>query len=185
MFSKWLHFRAIWLTRIHNNWQSYHHADKHWFWFNYNKVRSCRHLLTNISSKTELVTTRLHMGELILIDCFLSFDLRMMSYLFNLFVKALHWMLIMKLDFSYILYYLNDFLIILSAKKITQYKTEFNKLCEELEWRVNKEKNHEGTITEVLDIELDSALIKVRLPQNKLNKVKILMKEALSKDLMT
>ena len=52
---------------------------------------------------------------------FLSFDLRIVFFLFDLFAKTLHWILIVICDFRIILHYLNDFLIIM--KSLTDSKS--------------------------------------------------------------
>lgn len=51
-------------------------------------------------------------------DYFLPFGLRTAPFLFDLFAKGLHWILIARLNWAYILHYLDDFLAVLSPEAI-------------------------------------------------------------------
>ena len=50
------------------------------------------------------------------IDRFLLFGLRMSPFLFDLFTKALHWILIAVFGWAIILHYLDDFFAVLAPE---------------------------------------------------------------------
>ena len=100
---------------------------------------------------------------------FLPFDLRTAPFLFDLFAKALHWILIVICDFRIVLHYLNDFLIIMKFLIDSEsFKKTWQHICEILDLETNQKKKKFDTKLEFLGIELDSEIMKVRLSSNKL-----------------
>lgn len=58
---------------------------------------------------------------------YLSFGLRTSPFLFDLFAKALHWILVAVLAWSMVLHYLDDFFAILAANDDpVAYEKEFD-----------------------------------------------------------
>ena len=104
-------------------------------------------------------------------DRFLLFDLRISFYIFDLLVKALHWILLIVFHWVIILHYLDDFFaILLSRVDSILYQKHIDDLCIELELKINHKKNICDTIVDFLDIELDNELMKARLFKKKLER---------------
>ena len=78
---------------------------------------------------------------------------------------------------------MNDFFIILILEAdAARFQFEFDNLCLELRVKVNEKKNVCFTKVEFLNIELDSMKMKARLSSNKLDKARIIVIVALSKN---
>lgn len=100
---------------------------------------------------------------------YLPFGLRMSPFLFDLFAKALRWILIAVLLWDAVLHYLDDFFAILSPEDdAAAYAKQFDQLCGELGLQINHTKDVVGWIAEFLGIEFDSILMEARLPPDKL-----------------
>ena len=114
---------------------------------------------------------------------YLPFGLRTAPFLFDLFAKALNWILISVLGWTIILHYLDDFFAILSpTDDAVAYGQQFDDLCAQLGLTVNHSKDIMGTIADFLGIEFDSGHMQARLPPDKLararNTAKILLNRA-------
>ena len=117
---------------------------------------------------------------------FLSFDLRTALFLFDLFAKTLHWILIVICDFRIVLHYLNDFLIIMKFLIDSKsFKKTWQHICEILDLETNQKKKKFDTKLEFLDIELDSEIMKVRLFSNKLVRTVKAVDETLTARILT
>ena len=115
------------------------------------------------------------------VDCFLPFGLRTAPFLFDLFAKALHWVLVALLQYQIVLHYLDDFFAILPPHTDSSpYNKDFDDLCQELGLMVNRKKDVAGTTAEFLGVEMDSVAMEIRLPANKLEKALIGVRELLS-----
>lgn len=115
------------------------------------------------------------------IERFLPFGLRTSPFIFDLFAKGLHWMLLNE-GLKYILHYLDDFLGIIPPDEDAKPYTEtFDSLCETLGLKVNKKKDKLHTIVDFLGIELDTNSMQARLPEEKLQKAIKLVNSALKK----
>ena len=102
---------------------------------------------------------------------FLYFDLRIVVFLFDLFAKTLHWILIVICDFRIIFHYLNDFLIIMKFLIDSKsFKKTWQHICEIFDLETNQKKKKFDTKFEFLDIELDNKIMKVKFFSNKLIK---------------
>ena len=103
------------------------------------------------------------------IERYLPFGLRTAPFLFDLFAKALNWILISVLGWTIILHYLDDFFAILSpTDDAVVYGQQFDDLCAQLGLAVNHSKDIMGTIADFLGIEFDSGRMQARLPPDKL-----------------
>ena len=111
---------------------------------------------------------------------FLPFGLRTSPFLFDLFAKGINWMCLQ--NQHDVLHYLDDFLAVCrtnpEAEAFTRY---FFDLCKDLGIAVNEKKNKTGHVIDFLGIELDTMLMEARLPPDKLQKAKDLVKQALQK----
>lgn len=116
------------------------------------------------------------------LERYLPFGLRTSPFLFDLFAKALHWILIAILHWAVVLHYLDDFFAILSPHADAQaYGRDFDRLCTELGLMVNHTKSIFGTIADFLGIELDSNLMQARLPADKLARARNIVKNLLNR----
>ena len=103
------------------------------------------------------------------IDRYLPFGLRTSPFLFDLFAKALHWILVAVLAWSMVLHYLDDFFAILAADDDpVTYGKGFDQVCNDLGISINHTKDVMGTTADFLGIEFDSVLMQARLPPDKL-----------------
>ena len=117
------------------------------------------------------------------IDRFLPFGLRTAPFLFDLFAKGLHWILIAVLGWAIILHYLDDFFAVLPpGADHKRYGEEFDWLCDDLGLTVNTKKSSAGTTAEFLGIELDSLAMEARLPPAKLQRARDAVAAMLAKD---
>ena len=113
---------------------------------------------------------------------YLPFGLRTAPFLFDLFAKALNWILIAILAWSVVLHYLDDFFAILSPHaNANAYADQFDQVCIELGLTVNHSKDAMGTIADFLGIEFDSILMQARLPPDKLARAKNTVKDLLNR----
>lgn len=116
------------------------------------------------------------------LDRFLPFGLRTAPFLFDLFARALHWILVAVLRWFHILHYLDDFFAILPpSANATRFEHEFDGLCNELGLTVNTKKNARGHVTQFLGIELDTQAMEARLPPEKLAKARAQILAVLSR----
>lgn len=106
-------------------------------------------------------------------ECYLPFGLRTSPFLFDLFAKALNWILTAVLHWTIVLHYLDDFFAILSPWADAEaYGRDFDQVCSDLGLNINHTKDILGTIADFLGIELDSILMQARLPSDKLAKAR-------------
>ena len=113
---------------------------------------------------------------------YLQFGLRTAPFLFDLFAKALNWILIAVLLWSRVLHYLDDFFAILSPQAdANAYAEQFDHVCDDLGLAVNHSKDAMGTIADFLGIEFDSTLMKARLPPDKLARARNTIKDLLNR----
>ena len=113
---------------------------------------------------------------------YLPFGLRTAPFLFDLFAKALNWILIAVLGWAFILHYLDDFFAVLSpTADAIAYGQQFDDLCAELGLSVNHSKDVIGTIADFLVIEFDSNLMQARLPPDKLARARNTAKDLLNR----
>ena len=113
------------------------------------------------------------------IDRFLFFGLKTFSFLFDLFIKNINW-IVCKRKWQCI-HYLNNFLIfIFSGHDYQTYEEFFAELCKQLDINIKIEKNFARLIAIFLNIELNIVNIIVRLFANKqkavLEKIDIVLK---------
>ena len=102
---------------------------------------------------------------------FLPFGLRTAPCIFDLFAKALNWILIAVLCWSIIVHYLDDFLAILAPDAdVSLYEQQFKALCEQLGLTINHKKDVAGTTLDFLGLEFDTINMQARLPRAKLVK---------------
>ena len=100
---------------------------------------------------------------------YLPFGLRTSPFLFDLFARALNWILIAVLGWSFVLHYLDDFFAILPPQADAEaYCRNFDAVCNQLGLVINHSKDVMGTKADFLGIELDSILMQGRLPPDKL-----------------
>ena len=99
----------------------------------------------------------------IYINIFLSFDLYIISFIFNFFDEDLYW--ILKWVFNYnIIHYLDDFLFIQdSNSKFFDFLVIYLNLAEKLV------KHRDNQVIDFTNIEFDIYLMKARLSKNKYN----------------
>ena len=116
------------------------------------------------------------------LERYLLFELRTLSFLFDLFVKGVNWILIAMLYWFVMLHYLNDFFaILLSWVDIEIYNRQFDELCSDLNLMINHTKNILDIIVDFLGIELDNILIQARLSSNKLDRARKTMTDLLKR----
>ena len=86
---------------------------------------------------------------------------RTASFLFNLSIKALNWILIAILSCTFVLHCLDElfFAILPPTNDALIYSQHFDDLCAELGLSVNHSKDAIGTTANVLGIEFDFNLI--------------------------
>lgn len=100
---------------------------------------------------------------------YLPFGLRTSPFFFDLFARALNWIMIAILGWSFVLHYLDDFFAVLPPQANAEaYCRDFDLVCSQLGLVVNHSKNIMGTKAEILGIEFDSLLMQARLPSDKL-----------------
>lgn len=111
---------------------------------------------------------------------FLPFGLRTSPFIFDLFAKGIHWLLI-KEGLEDTLHYLDDFFAILTTQtEAERYEAFFLQLCLELGVHIKDEKSLHDKIAEFLGIELDSIAMEARLPPAKLKKAQDWVEKALA-----
>ena len=113
---------------------------------------------------------------------YLPFGLRTSPFLFDLFARALNWIMIAVLFWSWVLHYLDDFFAILPPQANAEaYCHDFDTICSQLGLQVNHSKDAMGTTADFLGIELDSMLMQARLPPDKLARARSTVDDLLSK----
>ena len=112
-------------------------------------------------------------------ECCLSFGLRTAPFLFNLFAEGLHWILAAKLAFP-IEHYLDDFIFIIQNATDAAYTAQtYIEVTDELGVPRNDSKDAEGTEVIVLGYTIDTALMEIRLSEEKQEKALIQINAAL------
>ena len=100
---------------------------------------------------------------------FLFFDFRIVFFFFDLFVKTLHWILVVICHFRIVLHYFDDFLIIMKSHiDFESFKIIWRNICDVLDFETNAKKKKFDTKFEFLNIELDNEIMKVWLSLVKL-----------------
>ena len=90
----------------------------------------------------------------------MPFGLRIAFFLFDLFIKAVNWIIIAVLCWVIVLYYLNDFFAVLeSYDDVEAYVNEFDSVCNDLGFLVNHKKDTLGITADFLEIKLDFVLM--------------------------
>jgi hypothetical protein len=121
------------------------------------------------------------------VDCFLPFGLRTAPYIFDLFAKALHWILDSQASPEFeTIHYLDDFLGVGPAgvgpaSAASEFSRQFEYICNYLGLRIKESKSITGTIADFGGIELDTLAMEARLPPAKLQKATELVEHALKK----
>ncbi len=124
-----------------------------------------------------------HCDGLYWIERYLPFGLRTSPFIFDLFAKAINWIMIAVLLWAIVLHYLDDFFAILApGDDAVLYSQHFDHVCSDLGVTINHTKDVMGTIADFLGIEFNSILMQARLPPDKLararNTAKNLLKRA-------
>jgi hypothetical protein len=100
----------------------------------------------------------------------LSFGLRTAPFLFNLFAEAFHWILQTFLHWV-VFHYLDDFMTILppssSTALVTATKDDYKVISAELGIPPNDSKDQDGTVVDLLGIEVDTNAMMARLSHAK------------------
>jgi hypothetical protein len=116
------------------------------------------------------------------VDCFLPFGLRTAPYIFDLFAKALHWILDSQATPEFeTIHYLDDFLGVGPASAAPEFSCQFERFCDRLGLRIKESKSITGTTADFGGIELDTLAMEARLPPAKLHKATELVEHALKK----
>jgi hypothetical protein len=116
------------------------------------------------------------------VDCFLPFGLRTAPYIFDLFAKALHWILDSQATPEFeTIHYLDDFLGVGPTSAASEFSRQFEYICNRLGLRIKESKSITGTIADFGGIELDTLAMEARLPSAKLHKATELVEHALKK----
>jgi hypothetical protein len=116
------------------------------------------------------------------VDCFLPFGLRTAPYIFDLFAKALHWILDSQASPEFeTIHYLDDFLGVGPASAATEFSHQFEQICDRLGLRIKESKSITSTVADFGGIELDTLAMEARLPSAKLHKATELVEHALKK----
>lgn len=114
-------------------------------------------------------------------ELYLPFGLRTAPFLFDLFAKAVNWIMIAVLCWAVVLHYLDDFFAILGPHDDAEaYASEFDSVCNDLGLSINHKKDTSGTTADFLGIELDSVLMQARLPPDKLARARNTAKHLLN-----
>ena len=118
----------------------------------------------------------------------LPFGLRTAPFIFNLFAEAFHWILQAVLHWDLLAHYLDDFIRVIpksSAVCLAQMNLNYIELTDMLGIPRNDAKDSEGTVVEILGIELDTTKLEARLPIEKLERAISLSAKALSAATLT
>jgi hypothetical protein len=116
------------------------------------------------------------------VDCFLPFGLRTAPYIFDLFAKALHWILDTQATPEFeTIHYLDDFLGVGPASAAPEFSHQFARTCNRLGLRIKESKSITSTTADFGGIELDTLAMEARLPSAKLHKATELVEHALKK----
>jgi hypothetical protein len=118
------------------------------------------------------------------VDCFLPFGLRTAPYIFDLFAKALHWILDTQATPEFeTIHYLDDFLGVgpPGTSAAAEFSGQFEQFCNRLGLRIKESKSITGTTADFGGIELDTLAMEARLPPAKLHKATELVEHALKK----
>ena len=103
-------------------------------------------------------------------DQYLPFGLRTSPIIFDLFSSALEWIL-QNEGWDRTLHYLDDFLgVIPPHGKADAFIKDFDRICVDLGFKINKKKNQQGTQVIFLGIEIDTIKMEARLPPKKRQK---------------
>jgi hypothetical protein len=118
------------------------------------------------------------------VDCLLLFGLRTAPYIFDLFAKALHWILDSQANPEFVtIHYLNDFLGFgpASTAAAAEFSHQFERICDRLGLRIKESKSITGTTAKFGGIELDTLTMEAGLPPAKLHKATQFVEHALKK----
>ena len=111
------------------------------------------------------------MNKNVLYKIVFTFRFSYCFFLFDLFVKTLHWILVFIDYFRVILHYLNDFLTIMKFFiDFRSYKIIWRKICKIFDFEINEKKKKFDTKFEFLNIEFDNEIMKIRFFSIKLTK---------------
>lgn len=105
----------------------------------------------------------------------LLFGLTTASFIFNLFVEPLYWLITLFLQWV-LCYYLDNFMAIFKAReamqeKITVKKKAYIQLTDLLDISQNISKDAQGTVVGVFGIVVNTSCFTARLPKEKLDKI--------------
>jgi hypothetical protein len=118
----------------------------------------------------------------------LPFGLRTAPLIFNLFAEALHWILESQLGWEFVSHYLDDIIITireLDFTSISEAASKFVTLTNLLGIPRNDAKDECGQRIIVLGYLLDTNTFEISIPDEKLQKIRNTITEALQKDSMT
>ena len=105
------------------------------------------------------------------VNMFLFFELRTSSRIFNLFVEALHWIFEILQEWN-VTHYLDDFLIVFfSNTNLDTYFNQFDEILFILDLFKAAEKDVNECVIMHLDFEFNFINMKIRLSQNKKQRV--------------
>lgn len=114
------------------------------------------------------------------VDCCLPFGLRSAPCIFNRFAEALEWILRNNYGITKVLHYLDDFLVVgqPDTDKCEQAMATTLQVCQKLGFPVALEKlEGPATILTFLGILLDTEKMELRLPEDKLTTLSLLLQE--------
>lgn len=111
------------------------------------------------------------------VDIRLPFGSRSSPYIFNQFAEALLWILVHVTGISWLIHYLDDFLLGgVSASECVSYMGVMFKVCSELGVPIAEDKTvGPSTMVTYLGIEIDTQEQTIRLPVEKLTEIKLLL----------
>lgn len=113
----------------------------------------------------------------------LSFGLRTAPFIFNLFAEGLHWLWLRSQPWLRLRHYLDDFIGVLPPELAHRHglvHAKFRSWIDYLGLIHAEKKDAEGTVVDVLGIEIDTEKMEARLPASKLAKAARLVNAALT-----
>lgn len=117
------------------------------------------------------------------VETCLSFGLRTVPYIFNMFGEALHWLLMWILPSLLLVHYLDDFIAVIPASNAplaAEFSLVWGELTSFLGFSCNASKDGQGTTLECLGIEIDTIAMVAHLPAKKRQKALRLIKHMLT-----
>ena len=113
---------------------------------------------------------------------YLPFGLRTSPFIFDLFAKAVNWIMIAVLLWDIVLHYLDDcFAILPPQANVHAYSLQFDDVYSQLGLLVNHTKDKIGTVANFLGTEMDTILMQARLSQDKLARARSTVDNLLQK----